>query len=160
VFYITGICDITPSLLYNMLHNMTQPSRCAHSRLIDRSGAPPGSVDDPGRFVDDVSQDKDGRPDPPIRRVDSSASRFTGVPARPGSRAGPLPGGTDHTFFCIMHTSFVVAVCMMSTLEAFYCPRFMSLGSSSRKISPAMNALVGEFGVRLERTQTHLQAQI
>ena len=22
------ICDITPPLLYNMLHNMTQPSRC------------------------------------------------------------------------------------------------------------------------------------
>jgi hypothetical protein len=59
-----------------------------------------------------------------------------------------------------MRTSFVVAVCMMSTMEAFNYPRFMFLGSRPPNISPAINALVGEFGVRLEITQTHLQAQI
>ena len=36
----------------------------------------------------------------------------------------------------------------------------MFLGSRPPNISPAMDALVGKFGVRLERTQTHLQAQI
>jgi hypothetical protein len=62
-------------------------------------------VADPGRFVDDVSPDKDGPPDPPIRRVDSFAP--PGGPDRSitecPSEAIPNPEDAYAAAACLTH---------------------------------------------------------